>query len=507
MDSFRTMGSIHRHALLGVLVLSIVQGMGLSQEMNALDDTGFDIIRTPNETATALLVGSTVNITFTIIDIRAEGEYTITLEVLNDDFGLSFEQLQGVSQSSSMDNVTMNVNITGTKLVISEFNVVAVKGNGKKTVLLTHYVKVKRVPNRIAAIVRYLVTFAVIATIWLIGITTDIMVVYAILKRPFPVLIGMICQFVIMPFSAWSLAKIFQIDGPASLGLVLDGSCPGGTNSNLLSVLLDVDYVLSITMTFFSTILALGMMPLNLLIYGSSFVAAGETIKTPFFEIFLQLVFLVVPLAIGIFLGWKWPKTSEFADKYIKPVSAVVVVILISSDLPFNLYIFDSPWQYYIASIIFPFIGGVAGFIISKIARLTTRKAITVALETGVQNALLAVTVLYFFYPQPEADLATRLPYLILIFTTTEGIIFAIIYTLLKNFYWHGIPYDDEQEETEEDKETDPEKSGANNNKNDIKSKPSSEVASNPSGVVLVSTISRNGDSYGHANPAFNKSE
>ncbi|PIK52570.1 putative ileal sodium/bile acid cotransporter [Apostichopus japonicus] len=81
----------------------------------------------------------------------------------------------------------------------------------------------------------------------------------------------MLCQFVIMPFTAWSLAKLFQIEGAAAVGLVLDGSCPGGTNSNLFSVLLDVDFVLSITMTFFSTVLALAMMPLNLLIYASSY--------------------------------------------------------------------------------------------------------------------------------------------------------------------------------------------------------------------------------------------
>lgn len=237
----------------------------------------------------------------------------------------------------------------------------------------------------------------------------------------------------------------------------------GAQNSNLLSVLLDVDYVLSITMTFVSTIMALGMMPLNLFIYGSSFVAAGETIKTPFLEIFIQLLFLVVPLGIGIYLGWRWPKMKDFADKYIKPVSAIVVVILICTDLPFNLFIFDSPWQYYAASMIFPFVGGLAGFVLSRVARLSIRRSLTVALETGVQNAVLAVTVLFFFYPQPEADLATRLPYLILIFTTVEGLTLALLYTILKKFYWHGVPYDDDEDKQREE-EKDIEKYKPNNN-------------------------------------------
>lgn len=499
------MRSMHRHVLLGVIILSIVHGTAWSMEIKEGDELDFEVLKTPNETATVLFVGSTESITFTIIERRAVGEFSITLEILNDDFDLSFEQLESMSQSNS-SNLTMKVNITGTKLVISKFNVVAMKENGRKAVLLTHYVKIKRVPNRIGVIIRYLMSFASIFVVWLIGITTELKPIYAILRRPFPVFIGIICQFVIMPFNAWSLTKIFQIDDPASLGLVLFGTCPGGTNSNIFSVLLDVDYVLSITMTLFSTIMSLGMMPLNLLIYGSSFVAAGEKIRTPFLEIFLQLVLLVVPLAIGIFLGWKWPKVRHFANKYIKPVSAIAVFILLAFDLPFNLYIFDSPWQYYISSLIFPLIGATAGFFISKIVRLSTRKAITVAIETGVQNALVVATVLSFFYPQPESDLAIRLPYVTLIFMSSEGLIVVGIYTLLKHFYWHDVPYKDDGD-TLGDKDVDPEKSRTNTNEDNIKPNSSSEVAASHSSVVLVSTVSRKDDSFGHANRAFNKCE
>lgn len=472
----------------------------------------FKVVRDPSDNVTTTFVSQTVNITFTITDVLLPGEFTVTVVPKDEeDFRLTFDELHMVSSDDNDLNVTMEVSVTGTQLIISEFDIVATGEDGARYKLLTHFVKIRRVPNRVALIIRYLVLAAVIVTIWLIGITTDIMLIVRIVKRPYGVIIGMICQFAIMPFTAWSLAKLFQIDGAASVGLVLDGSCPGGTNSNLFSVLLDVDYVLSITMTFFSTIIALGMMPLNLFIYGSSFVAAGETIRTPFLEIFIQLLFLVIPLGIGIFLGWRWPKMKDFADKYIKPASALVVVVLICTDLPFNLFIFDSPWQYYAASIIFPFVGGTSGFILTKLAKLSTRKALTVALETGVQNAVLAVTVLFFFYPQPEADLATRLPYLILIFTTIEGLALVLMYTLLKKFYWHGAPYDDgDQDGGEEVKETDA--YIANNND----TKESDNIATISTGVLVSKMDGGNqaelgpdtlADAAGHRNLAYRPDE
>ena len=48
----------------------------------------------------------------------------------------------------------------------------------------------------------------------------------------------------------------------ARLGLFVLGCSPGGTGSNFWTLLLDGDINMSITMTFMSTMLALGFMPL-----------------------------------------------------------------------------------------------------------------------------------------------------------------------------------------------------------------------------------------------------
>ena len=83
-----------------------------------------------------------------------------------------------------------------------------------------------------------------------------------VVKRPLPVLVGVVAQFVIMPTLAWVLAKAFQLDPMLAAGVILVGCAPGGTSSNVISYLAKGDVALSVTMTSISTLLAPLMTPL-----------------------------------------------------------------------------------------------------------------------------------------------------------------------------------------------------------------------------------------------------
>ena len=83
-----------------------------------------------------------------------------------------------------------------------------------------------------------------------------------VVKRPLPVLVGVVAQFVIMPTLAWVLAKAFQLDPMLAAGVILVGCAPGGTSSNVISYLARGDVALSVTMTSISTLLAPLMTPL-----------------------------------------------------------------------------------------------------------------------------------------------------------------------------------------------------------------------------------------------------
>lgn len=88
---------------------------------------------------------------------------------------------------------------------------------------------------------------------------------------------------------------------------------------------------------------------------------------------------------------------------------------------------------------------GVPRTLLSRIFALPVRKSVTIALETGVQNALLARTVVYLYYPQPEGDLVGRVQTLTVLITLIEGCIISISYQLARFIFCRGEK-DDEVE-------------------------------------------------------------
>ena len=266
------------------------------------------------------------------------------------------------------------------------------------------------------------------------GTKMELSIIWSKLRRPWAVLIGMGCQFFIMPALAFGLANLFQLDDETSVGLVLDGTCPGGWFSNIFSLLLDLDVVLSLTMTFMSTFLALGMMPLNLLIYATPYTGDNDALETPFIELFFQMMLLLVPVGFGMLVTYKFERVKKILEFLAKPFAGILLLIALGVGLPSSIHVFLSPWQIWIASAIFPLMGCLLGFIIAKLACIPTRSAVTVALETGAQNSLMARTMIDLFYPLPEADLIGRVPTLISILTMVEGIVVIAIVEIWKRF-------------------------------------------------------------------------
>ena len=75
-------------------------------------------------------------------------------------------------------------------------------------------------------------------------------------KRPLPVLIGVVAQFVIMPLVAVLVVWMLSLPPEIAVGVILVGCCPGGTSSNVVSYLANGDVALSVAMTTVSTLLA-----------------------------------------------------------------------------------------------------------------------------------------------------------------------------------------------------------------------------------------------------------
>lgn len=116
-----------------------------------------------------------------------------------------------------------------------------------------------------------------------------------IFKTPWPILIGFLLQFSVMPVVGLSLAGIFGFGPEVAAGMVLVGSCPGGVASNLMTYLAGGDVALSVTMTSCSTLASPVMTPFLMKIL------AGKMVPVNFFAMMFSIInMIIVPILAGL---------------------------------------------------------------------------------------------------------------------------------------------------------------------------------------------------------------
>lgn len=208
----------------------------------------------------------------------------------------------------------------------------------------------------------------------------------AVFKKPWLVLFVSFLQFTIMPLSAFLLAKLFQLPSDQALGLILVGSVPGGTSSNVITYLANGDVPLSVTATSISTLLAPLMTPLLLSFYG------GAYLEIAFMPMFLSIVQVVlVPIVGGLVLSQLFGKHLKKVETVLPSMSAVAVLLVLGGTVSINaetllgtgMYMFLVVWLHNLS-------GYALGFLACKVFKVDVPATRAVAIEVGLQNTGLA---------------------------------------------------------------------------------------------------------------------
>ncbi len=212
-------------------------------------------------------------------------------------------------------------------------------------------------------------------------------------KKPKGILIGLLCQYIIMPFLAYTLAVVLGLPPALAIGLILMGCMPGGTTSNIFTYFSKGALALSIMMTICSTMVAVVMVPLLLEFY-SGFAGLPSAYTVPAGNVALVLVVLIVPTLIGIFVR-KWnPNVGATVELIGGALGIVVILFLILTWVPRNhMLLATTPWTVYFAAIGLGLMGMLLGYFLARVLKQDTLRARTIALETGIQNGPLAILI------------------------------------------------------------------------------------------------------------------
>ncbi|MGJ7440041.1 bile acid:sodium symporter family protein [Aquipuribacter sp. MA13-6] len=226
------------------------------------------------------------------------------------------------------------------------------------------------------------------------------------LKRPQGLVIGWLTQFGIMPFLAFVLVLVFVLPlpeeyaVPVAIGALLMGSVPAGTTSNIFTYFSKGNLALSVIMTTNSTLWALVMTPLALLLYGGRFLPADSDLQIPIENVVVTLVVLLVPVVIGMTIRRYSANIGAVLELMGGLVGVFFIVFLLVTWVPRNWFLLViTPWQVYAVSLLLGLGGITVAYVICKAIRLHPANARTVALETGIQNGPLAIAIILLSFP------------------------------------------------------------------------------------------------------------
>ncbi len=230
-------------------------------------------------------------------------------------------------------------------------------------------------------------------------------------RQPRVLLIGLASQYGWMPLVAFCLASLLGLPDALAIGLVVMGCSSGGTTSNLFSFWAGADLALSISMTFLSTVAAFALMPLVLSVYTARF--TGDELQIPLTNVILTLVAVLVPVSLGVALrGWR----VELADRAVRigSISGIVVILLVivsNAIRDADLIASFTAAEWFAAAALGPF-GFAFGALGARLAGvgLPQRRAIT--LETGIQNAPLALGIIIASFAGTVQTEILRIPLL-----------------------------------------------------------------------------------------------
>lgn len=210
-----------------------------------------------------------------------------------------------------------------------------------------------------------------------------------VFKRPRDVFIGSVAHFTIMPALAWGLAKAFGLPPELAAGVILVGTCPSGTSSNVMTFLAKGDVALSVAIGITTTVLAPFITPLL------TWYLVGAWVSVSLGAMFLSIFqVVVVPIALGIIINRFFGNFVKRAVKVLPLVSVIAIMLIVGAVVGISAQKILQTGLLIIGIVIIHNICGYTlGFCAAKLAGFNFSKQKAVMFEVGMQNSGLATSL------------------------------------------------------------------------------------------------------------------
>ncbi len=217
-----------------------------------------------------------------------------------------------------------------------------------------------------------------------------------VFSHPKEVVIGTLAQFIIMPLVAFALTQAFHLPVELAIGVILVGTCPGGTSSNVMTFLAKGDVALSVGITAVSTLLAPVLTPLLTYVY------AGQTVDVNLWSMFLSIIQVVIlPIAVGFVVNHFFARAAERATDVLPLVSTLAIVAIVGAVVSATAArLLSCGLLVLFVVILHNVCGYLLGYGAARMLKMSEKKCRTVAIEVGMQNSGLATSLATVHFAQ-----------------------------------------------------------------------------------------------------------
>lgn len=244
-------------------------------------------------------------------------------------------------------------------------------------------------------------TFGIILAISLIiimfgmGLSLTVSDFKKVVLYPKAIVIGLTSQIIILPILGYLIATALNLSPTTAIGVMLLAACPGGPTSNLLTHLAKGDLALSVSLTAVASLLTIITIPFIMQFAMTEFSSQDQAVAVDAFTMIKQLLVIVlIPVSIGM---WVKAKFSAFAEKMEKPVKIASAIIFILVVIGVTYSIKDAFMAYLneagLPAILLNISTMGIGFLLAMLFKLNRPQAISISIESGIQNGTLAITL------------------------------------------------------------------------------------------------------------------
>lgn len=250
----------------------------------------------------------------------------------------------------------------------------------------------------------------------------------AVLAKPRAVMTGVAIHALLLPPICLLLVYISDLPYTASVGMMLLAASPGAVSAALFTHFARGDVALSLTLAVATSLLALVLLPVAAGLSLYLFQGAAETVLVDVSHVLQIFGLAVVPVLIGIFVRGRYPAVAAALDRPVKLLAAIFLIVVVLLALIGNWrMVIDWGPSVGTLALVFNLICFALGYYAPRLLGVAERQAIAIAMEVGIRNAALAITMALSEYMLDNADMAIPPALYGLVAYITGGLLLVIL--------------------------------------------------------------------------------